>query len=90
MRLIMLRRRGERFVRPPDADSAGAGDVVGVLEVGEIDVRLGDGFGMRLLLLVLGECAVDARDAGGLALALAGRDDQVGLDLFDQDPIPGL
>ncbi|MFI1293772.1 hypothetical protein ACH4VM_36005 [Streptomyces sp. NPDC020792] len=47
-------------------------------------MRLGDGLGVRLLLLVLGERAVDARDAGGLALAFAGGDDQVGLDLLDR------
>lgn len=37
----------DRVVRAPDADSAGAGDVLGVLEVGEVGVRLGDGFGIR-------------------------------------------
>ncbi|MGW0562890.1 hypothetical protein ACWDZ4_20280 [Streptomyces sp. NPDC003016] len=49
----------ERVARTSDTDPAGARDVVDVLEVGEVGVRLGDGFGVRLLLLVLGECAVD-------------------------------
>ncbi|MFI1066514.1 hypothetical protein ACH4TC_32055 [Streptomyces spororaveus] len=52
---VALEPTGERVVRPPDADSAGVADVVGVLEVGEVCVRLGDGFGVRLLLLVFGE-----------------------------------
>lgn len=47
-------------------------------------MSLGDRFGVHLLLLVLGERAVDARDAGGQSLAFAGGGDQVGLDLLDQ------
>jgi hypothetical protein len=35
-----------------------------------------DGLGVRLGLLVFGECSVDAGTAGALALALAGGDEQ--------------
>nr|WP_240450449.1 hypothetical protein [Streptomyces sp. 11-1-2] len=53
------------------------------LEGGEVGVCLGDGFGVCLALGVLGECPVDAGHRGVLALALAGGDDQVGLNLLD-------
>ncbi|MFF3584347.1 hypothetical protein [Streptomyces mirabilis] len=42
----------ERVVRAADADSAGARDAVRVPEVGEVAVRLGDGLGARLLVLL--------------------------------------
>lgn len=42
-----------------------------------------DGFGVRLARGVLGQRPIDARHRGVLALALAGGDDQVGLDLLD-------
>ncbi|MEV4112179.1 hypothetical protein [Nonomuraea sp. NPDC049695] len=70
----------ERIVRAPDAYSAGTRDAVDVLEVGEVGVRRLDGLGVRLLLPVLGERAVDAGNAGGLALALAGAVDDVPAD----------
>lgn len=62
--------------------SPGAGDLA-VLEGGEVGVGLFDGFWVRLVLGVFGERPVDAGDGGVLSLALAGGDDQVGLDLFD-------
>jgi hypothetical protein len=54
-----------------------------VVHGGEVGVGLLDGFGVRLALGVFGECPVDAGDGGVLSLALAGGDDQVGLDLLD-------
>lgn len=48
------------------------------LEGGEVGVRRLDSLGVRLGLLVLGERPVDAREAGIVALALAGGDPQVG------------
>jgi hypothetical protein len=62
----------------------GAENVVGALEVGEVGVHMGDGLGVRRLLLGLGERPVDAGEAEGLALADVGEDDQVGLDLLDR------
>ncbi|WP_433259488.1 hypothetical protein ACQPYK_50415 (plasmid) [Streptosporangium sp. CA-135522] len=44
---------------------------------------LGDGFRVGPPLLVLGERAVDAGEAGVLTLALAGGDDQTRADLLD-------
>jgi hypothetical protein len=54
-----------------------------VVHGGEVGVGLFDGFGICLALGVAGERPVDAGDGGVLALALAGGDDQVGLDLLD-------
>ncbi|MFE2494159.1 hypothetical protein ACFXKS_39350 [Streptomyces scopuliridis] len=53
---------------------------------GEVGVGLLDGFGVRLVLGVLGQRPVDAGDGGVLSLALAGGDDQVRLDLLDGLP----
>ncbi|HEY9504942.1 MAG TPA: hypothetical protein VIQ27_03125, partial [Gemmatimonadales bacterium] len=43
---------------------------------GEVGVGLLDGFGVRLVLGVLGQCPVDAGDGGVLSLALASGDSQ--------------
>ncbi|MFB7056018.1 hypothetical protein ACFCXT_23210 [Streptomyces vinaceus] len=46
-------------------------------------MSLGDGFGVGLVLGVLGEGPVDAGGGGVLSFALACGDDQVGPDLLD-------
>ena len=53
-----------------------------MLEGGEVGVGLGDGFWIGLGLGVLSQSAVDAGQTRVLALALAGGDDQIGLDGF--------
>ncbi|MFC0041922.1 hypothetical protein [Actinomadura rayongensis] len=54
-----------------------------LLEGGEVGVSGGDGFGVALGLVVFGEGAVDAGQAGVASVAFAGGDDQVFADVFD-------
>jgi hypothetical protein len=81
--LCSTRKIGRIWLTSGDSVIGPCRSGAGRLECGEVGTGLFDGFGVCALLLLLGECPLDAGEARVPAFVLAGGDDQVGADVLD-------